>query len=421
MVSFETVLVVDDDPIVCAITAAYFISIGATQVLEAGDGLQALKRFDQHKGEFDLILCDLNMPELDGLAFMRELKELNYTGALAIISGEGSFVVETGEKLAVSHGLSFIGTIRKPITKQALDELCSKVQMQQKPASQHYAASITAEELALAIESDHVIPYYQPKIQVQDLKIVAVEALARWQDPDRGLISPSQFIPLSEANGLIGALSSSIIQRALSDAKRWHDHDIPVKVSVNISPDLLGDVSFPDTIAGWARHTGVDIERVVLEVTESGVLQSSDAVIEVLARLKMQGFGISIDDFGTGTSNIDRLRKLPFSELKIDQAFIREASKDGFARASVLASVLLGRELNMKLVAEGVETLEEWDLVANCGIDEVQGYLAAKPMPQAEFESWYLENNGVAPLDLSDSKAIGAGVNGGAAARQQAN
>ena len=161
----------------------------------------------------------------------------------------------------------------------------------------------------------------------------------------------------------------------------WRQQNFTPKVSVNLSAETLNLIDFPDEMAARMAAAQLECASMVFEMTESQLLVRSSMSSEILARLRIMGFGVSIDDFGTGYSNIEQLREFPFSELKIDQSFIREASHDKFARASVEASTKLGKHLDLNLVAEGVETEEEWDFVAKSGIDQVQGYYIAKPMP----------------------------------------
>jgi len=154
------------------------------------------------------------------------------------------------------------------------------------------------------------------------------------------------------------------------------------------------------------RNSGIDKSRFIFEVTEAGVLDANARTMEVLARLRIKDIDISIDDFGTGFSNMEQLKKFPYSELKIDQAFVANGLNDPFANASVHASVTLGRELNMRLIAEGVETREQWDYIADQGIDQIQGYFIAKPMPAADFQDWYQQRGGIVDIGERDLSNI---------------
>ncbi|MGI9464491.1 MAG: EAL domain-containing protein, partial [Aestuariivirgaceae bacterium] len=176
---------------------------------------------------------------------------------------------------------------------------------------------------------------------------------------------------------------------------RWQGQGLSINIAINIAAELLSDLDFPDRLSAKIDAAGLRPSDFIFEVTDSSVLKGSSDPLEVLARLRIKGFGLSIDDFGTGHSNIDQLKKFPFSELKIDRSFVQGARNDNLSRAIVDAAVMLGRELNMQLVAEGVETPDDWNFVARHGVDEVQGFYVAKPMPADDFQKWYGENGGV--------------------------
>lgn len=405
MPNIETVLLVDDDPVQLAILESYFLGQGANQVYKADNGVSALTLIEKHSNEIELILCDLKMPEMDGIEFMRHLKGSAYIGPIAILSSADRFLIESAEKLAIIHGLNVIGTIRKPMSKDKLDGLVSKAAETRVDALTDSTPHVDGAFLSEAIESGQIKPFYQPKTETSTQKVIGVEALARWIHPELGIINPSVFIPVAEQEGLMRKLTCSIIHASIKDAKAWKAHGINIKIAINATTSLLSDLDFPDRLFQRLEEAGIDRTRYIFEVTEASMLEANANTMEVLARFRIKGMDISIDDFGTGFSNIEQLRKFPYSELKIDQSFIFNGLTDTFADASVKASVVLGRELNMRLVAEGVETREQWDYVADQGIDQVQGFFVARPMPADDFQSWYLECGGVFDIgerDLSD-------------------
>jgi EAL domain-containing protein (putative c-di-GMP-specific phosphodiesterase class I)/FixJ family two-component response regulator len=384
----KVVLVVDDDPILSAIAQVFFQKRGWTEVHSAKNGREALEFLDDYDGCIDFMLCDLNMPEMDGIEYLRHLKERAYSGAIAILSGERDSIVKTAETLAGIHNLQIVGSLRKPLKIRELEALVEGLGAKTAHTVSDKPILLSINDLRIALASGHIMPFYQPKIETRTGKIVGVEALARWRHPGFGLISPGFFIPMAETNELIDELTEVIIGCAVRDVAMWLEQGMDLSVSLNISASTLNNLSFPDELAILVGASGVDSAHIVLEITESNLVQKTAISSEVLARLRLMGFGISIDDFGTGYSNMEQLREFPFSELKIDQSFIRGATKDQFARASVEASVTLGKQLDLRLVAEGVETEEDWNFVVNAGIDEVQGYYIARPMPAEDFSSW---------------------------------
>jgi EAL domain-containing protein (putative c-di-GMP-specific phosphodiesterase class I) len=230
--------------------------------------------------------------------------------------------------------------------------------------------------------------YFQPKIDVRTLEFVAVEALVRISHPRYGLLRPDAFLAMAEASGLIGELTEAVARDAFAWAARWREEGIRLKVAVNISPLLLSDLALPETLSRWAEELELDPSSVILEVTETWLAEDGVAALDTLTRLRLNGFQLSIDDFGTGYSTMSQLNDIPYGEMKLDQSFVRNAARDPEARAIVESSIELGHKLGMKVVAEGVERQEDWDLISELGCDEGQGYFMARPMKPDALRAW---------------------------------
>ena len=218
--------------------------------------------------------------------------------------------------------------------------------------------------------------------------MVGVESLVRWHDPERGLMGPGSLIPVAEESGMINDLTEAIFKAAMAQTGAWLVEGLDFKVSVNVSVENLDQFDFPDFVVDTAAREGVSPSSVVIEVTESRIMADVLKPLEILTRLRMKGFGLSIDDYGTGASSMQQLKRIPFTELKIDREFVAGAHVDDESRAMLVSSVGLGKELGLTVVAEGVETQEEWDLVASLDVDVVQGYFVAKPMPGEALAAW---------------------------------
>ena len=387
----ETVLIVDDDPILSAIADVFFQKRGVRNVHCATNGRTALELVDGLSEKIDFVLCDLNMPELDGIQFLRHLKDRQFNGQIVILSGEQQSVVRTAENLAQAHNLNVVGTLGKPLKLKDLEALVAGFAPADAPAASSAPVLATVADLKNALISGDVTPYFQPKVEIATGKVVGAEALARWIHPKLGMIEPDIFVPMAEQNDLMAALTEHMIAASVDNMVAWRKLRFEPKVSINLSAESLSQIDFPDRMAVRLGAAGLDCAKVVLEITERQLVAKNATSSEVLARLRLMGFGISIDDFGTGYSNIEQLREFPFTELKIDQSFIREAAQDQFSRTSVEASINLGKQLDLRLVAEGVETAEDWDYVTSAGIDEVQGYYVARPMPADELAAWAVD------------------------------
>lgn len=396
--NLQTVVIVDDDPIMTAITESFFGKRGVERIHTASNGRQALELLDAITYPIDFLLCDLNMPEMDGVQFLRHLKDRRFSGHIAILSGEDDAVVRMAHNLAQTHDLNIEGTLKKPVKLNELEALVRNLCAPAQGQANSSPVLATVNDLRNALFSGDLRPHFQPKVETATGRVAGAEALARWIHPSLGVIGPNFFLPMAEQNGLMASLTNRIINSSLQHMAEWREAKFEPKISINLGAEAIERVDFPDDMAARVRDAGLDCKQIVFEITESQIVAKTATSSEVLTRLRMMGFGISIDDFGTGYSNITQLREFPFTELKIDQSFIRGAAEDPFARTSVEASVNLGKQLDLRLVAEGVETVEQWVYVVSAQVDEVQGYYIAKPMPADEFPGWAQEYERQSPI-----------------------
>jgi EAL domain-containing protein (putative c-di-GMP-specific phosphodiesterase class I) len=255
-------------------------------------------------------------------------------------------------------------------------------------ASRDLNLQVAQIELLQCMEQGAVRVFYQPKINVRTLEFVAVEALVRLDHPRRGILRPDAFLAMAEESGLIGRLTRSVGLEALRQASAWRMAGLPLQIAINVSPLLLADLELPERFASLAARHDVDPGSVVLEITETWGSGDRTAALDTLTRLRMKGFHLSIDDFGTGYSTMAHLNEFPYNEMKLDQQFIRDAARDREARAIVESSIELGHKLGMKVVAEGIEKQEDWDLISDLTCDEGQGFFIARPMSGADVPIW---------------------------------
>ena len=387
-VSQITVLLVDDDYIMHRVTKLILNDLGIYRVHTALSGNRALEILAEMDNAIDIIICDLNMPEMDGIELTRHLAARKYSGSVALLSGEDIRILRTVEKLAIEHELQVLGVLEKPVTQAKLRQLLKVYDQSHNEETVLAAEIFSVEELLQAINSDQMDTYFQPKIDVKTKQVVGVEALVRWQHPSKGMLSPNAFIPMAEEHGLIFELTLVVCRKALQHAAAWQAQGIQLDVALNISVDALNDLDWPDAMAAQVEASGLQPTSITFEITESRLMEHIVVALDILSRLSLKRFNLSIDDFGTGYSSMEQLQRIPFSELKIDRAFVHGAAEDASARAILESSVLLAKKLNMKIVAEGVETEEDWNLVAELGCDQVQGYYIAKPMPADQLCEW---------------------------------
>ena len=339
-----------------------------------------------------VMVLDLHMPEMDGIEVMRRLAQMSNTPALILISGHDAGVLRSAEKLCRAHGLEVIGSFRKPMSLDTLLQLFEQHipedNRQKQNNSYPVEAEVTLTELQQAIRNEQLVLYFQPQIEIATGILSGIEALVRWQHPEQGLIYPDRFIPLAEQNGLMSELTHWVIEQTVKQEQLWQQAGLTTSLSVNISAlDIIG-LKLPEQLAELLENNKLSPTHLTLEITESALMGELVTSLDILTRLRLKGIRLSIDDFGTGYSSLSLLHRVPFTELKIDRSFISNMSEDNEARAIVKTCILLGHELNMRVVAEGVETEEHFDLLKQMGCDLAQGNFIARPMPGSELIAW---------------------------------
>ncbi|MGE4111084.1 MAG: putative bifunctional diguanylate cyclase/phosphodiesterase [Burkholderiales bacterium] len=247
-------------------------------------------------------------------------------------------------------------------------------------------------ELRKAVEQDELVLHYQPKVDLGSGATAQAEALVRWAHPQRGLLPPGDFIPFAEQTGYIRNLTRWIIRRAIRQCGDWQSRGINVVISVNICARDLLDPGLPDLVETDLEQHHVDARFLSMEITENGVMEDPGKSMETLRRLNQLGIRLAIDDYGTGYSSLSYVKKLPVTELKIDQSFVRNMTTDADDAMIVKSTIELGHNMGMQVVAEGVEDLAIWALLRQMGCDMAQGYCISKPLPADRFEHWLAAN-----------------------------
>jgi len=343
-----------------------------------------------------VMVLDLNMPEMDGIEVMRRLAGMPNPPALILISGHDVGVLHSAEKLGSAHKLNILTSLDKPIHlskfQNLLIDYCSNIGKPSASVALGTSGGIDPDELLYALENKQMILYYQPQFSIKTKKITGCEALVRWQHPEKGIIFPDEFIPLVEEKGWMGLLTARVIREAIKQEQDWVDKQVPMPISVNISADDITSLSLPEQLSTLLEENKFDPTLLTLEVTESALMGELVTSLDILTRLRLKGIDLSIDDFGTGYSSLSQLHKIPFSELKIDRSFVMSMIQDSEAKAIVKTCIILGHELNMKIVAEGVESEKHLDLLAKMGCDIAQGYYFSRPI-SAQNMTIYLQDH----------------------------
>ncbi len=270
----------------------------------------------------------------------------------------------------------------------------------QKNSYQYYSSEFNAgalqkltlaTELRKAIEHDELNLFYQPKLSVRDGRLCGAEALVRWQHPQRGLVSPGEFIPIAEETGLIVPLGEWVLRAACAQARAWQAAGLHIpRIAVNVSSEQFRQGSLLQTLEQILAQTGAEASQLVVEITEGVIMENADANIRVLQAMKTLGVGLSMDDFGTGYSSLSYLNRFPIDELKIDRSFVAEVAQPGDYSAIVSAIIAMAHSMSLIVVAEGVEHQHQLQFLRGQGCDEYQGFMISRPVPAEEFSARFL-------------------------------
>lgn len=388
----QRVLVIDDQEHVRRWARRVLTGMGFANIAEAEDGRGALAMVTAPGAAFDLILCDLKMPNTDGIELIRAFSAMRLDAAVVLLSMEPERVLETSALLAQEQGLRVLGALAKPLTAEKLEPLLHADA--NTSTTTPGAAAIDRDALRAALRDGTLYLLFQPKISMQTGRVVGVEALARWRHPELGSAMPEVFVPLcEESEPLARWLLDFVVAEALEFAKRTREGGLDLDVAINVHPGAFDDITLPDRIAAVVAAAGVSPDKVTLEITERSVASDAVRMLDVAARLRLKGFNLAIDDFGTGHSGLAQLRRLPFNQLKIDHQFVNGSAESSTKRSVVEASVALARNLQMTSIAEGVQHRPEWDLLQSLGCEEMQGFFTGRPMTEEGFAAWAAQWN----------------------------
>lgn len=381
------VLVIDDQPVVRTSVCSVLRELGVREISEARGGRSAVALLTAPGAQFDFILCDLRMPERDGIEAIRAFAALGIDCAVAIMSVEEDRIIEIAGTLASLQGLRMLGTIRKPVTAENLAPLLDRV-FDTLPGP-HLLATAPEEDLESAFVRRELQLFYQPQVEARMGRVVGVEALVRWRHPTLGLFQPSAFMPaLERSDDFMALLTEYSLMEGIACAGRLARRGTPLGVSINLSARAFDTLDLPERLEHLAASAGVPTHAVTLEVTETEVSRSLVRLVDVAMRLHLKGFRLSVDDFGMGQSGLAQLQKVPFAELKIDREFAAGCATSTLKRSVVEASIGLARTLHMVSVAEGVQDRADVDLLAELNCDVIQGFYFAHPMTEGALTEW---------------------------------
>lgn len=386
------IIIMDDDVDYASFVLDVATSLGLNCIITSNPN-DFMKIFDS---EVSLVFLDLNIPNINGLDLLRFIETKKGTCDIILMSGVENRILEAAEAFAKSLNLSIVGRFQKTIRLAELEGLLKRISTKKEeaaaerlPTVQKEAPTYTREELELAINNDEFVVFYQPKIDIATRGFYGVEALVRWLSKDQHLIFPDQFINQTESLGLIDALGWVIMKKAIKEIEDVQNKiKLPFKTSINVSPVTLKDLEFPNKFFEIMKESTLTPDKIIFEITESGLINELSSALEIFTRLRLHDIHLSIDDFGTGYAMLQQLKIIPATELKIDKSFVQSMLTDNSARIIVTKVIEIGHELGMKVVAEGVETKEQFHFLQTYHCDIAQGYFFSKPISKVDLLLW---------------------------------
>ncbi|MFC3913892.1 EAL domain-containing protein [Pseudaeromonas sharmana] len=361
----------------------------AKNVLLAQDGAEALKMIAA-QGMPDALICDLNMSGMDGVTFLRHLANDDDACPVLLLSAASADIIHSVVEMATLQGVFISDALSKPVSRQQISECLQQLPLVP-PCPMPRGGTVPPPDrqmLEQALSQQQIRPYFQPQICVETGRLIGVEALARWEHPQHGILSPAYFIDPMYQHALIDQLGEHILEQSIIRCRQWLDQGVEVPVSVNIAPSELLDVCFADRVFALLDRHGLPGHLLCLEITETEGYDDLSRLLETSARLRLHGIKLAIDDFGTGHSSLLHLVQSPVSELKIDRIFVANMLEDSRYRSAVHASLAMARHLRIHTVAEGVETQAQAQMLKEMGCDSLQGFYFSPAIGANELIRW---------------------------------
>ncbi len=376
----KRLLVIDDDPDICAFVVHAAQSSGYQAAFSTD--FESFK--ERLTADTAVVVVDLMMPDVDGIQVLRYLSTSQCSSEIVLISGYDKKVLKVAAELAKALQLNVRASIQKPLKLNALRQVLGANgggRKDKTPAAMGGESPSEQIDLQRAITENQLLVHYQPQYHIKTNDLAGVEALVRWRHPTRGLLPASAFIEAFEGSGLVDELTWIVARKIVSDTKKRFSAGARVGISMNVSALSLRDLSFPDRLVAIIVENGGQPSDFVVEVTESGLVKELHTALDILARMRLKGLQLSIDDFGTGYAMMQQLQRVPARELKLDMAFVQSMLTDDTADSIVRRTLELAHDLDMFVVAEGVETADQLRALSEYGCDMAQGYFFGRPGP----------------------------------------
>lgn len=384
------VVLIEDDEFERKLLTHQFSTLGVKNILAYTNGLEAIDQINKRGLYNALIILDLKMPIMDGVAFLGLLKDTQFNGALLLISGGEEKVRFSTARIGTNYGLNVIGHFRKPIGKEQLKLHLNKFLnvTHEKLETLASKKGYSVERFKQALDTGELFNEYLPKVNIKNGNFIGVEALVRWAHPEDGLVLPNAFISLAEESSLIDILFQQVFREALNDWQEWRQAGLDISLSINISMKNLSSPNFILFVEESLITTANPTQGLIFEITESMLVSDYKQVLNILTSLRLRGLNLSVDAYGTGLSSLEQLADIPFNEIKLDKSIIDNISKDQTLYDNSSRYMQGVDNLNIKTIAVGVDDIQDWKYLVGSKCDMAQGYFIGKPMPAHIVKPW---------------------------------
>ncbi|UTH73259.1 EAL domain-containing protein [Chromobacterium sp. IIBBL 290-4] len=390
----KSVMVVEDSASHRLLAVGILQALGFAPVYEAENGVDALDKLSKLR-RVDLVVTDLNMPMMDGVKLLENIaaRLRGKVRFVAVMSGVPRDVLDTVQGVVDASELDLLAVFPKPLKQEEVERVLDGNNPEwQLEGPAGAARSISLGEVEEGVRLRQLVPYFQPKVSIKDNKLFGMEALARWEHPQWGVLSPAVFVHHLEEGELALRFFYQFLRDVCASMKRFLAEMPGLHASVNLPVPLLNDPNLVDEMTTIIQSSGLPNDSIVLEVTETTLMSNLAASLGTLARLRLNGFGLAMDDYGTGYSSMKQLSRSPFTELKIDREFVHDAASSPKKLAILTSAVAMCQKLQLLSVAEGVETEADWQQLAALGCDVAQGYYHSRPLSAEMFLQWMRES-----------------------------
>lgn len=382
-------LIVDKDHDFQRIAPAALDDLGFESIHVVSDGNDAIATVSAKPEAFDLILCGLQVSDMDGIMVIRELGKLGYKGQVIIVSNQDAILRESVFQMGKLANLNMKGTLSKALFADGIRHLI-ECESQTTVGTCH---AIERHQLLHALDAKQLVPFFQPKIDLRTNRVSGFEVLCRHIGEDGKVSAPMPYIKSAMACSLIGSLTKLMIEQVIDKAAGWDRYIGEFNLAINMSPACILNPNLPDRFTNKFKSAGFDPRMITIEVTEDRLIEDRAVILEVLARLRLAGFNLSLDDFGVGAASIHQLLRFPFHEVKVDRQFVKNAVADEFSRLTIETAVKLSSLRGMSVVAEGVEDESMLDVVRHLGAATAQGFFYSPAIHADHVLDWVSEHN----------------------------